>query len=113
MGSLQDVADLLAKMTRPEKAQVLQCVVRNLGDAFPGIENSPDVCGGDACIVRTRIPVWLLEQARHNRGGAPHGLPHSEGRGSGQRVGIRTRAPAADRAEHRRERGCLRLGGTP
>jgi uncharacterized protein (DUF433 family) len=22
------------------------------------------VCGGEACIVRTRIPVWLLEQAR-------------------------------------------------
>ena len=33
-------------------------------DAFPGIDAHPDVCGGDACIVRTRIPVWLLEQAR-------------------------------------------------
>jgi uncharacterized protein (DUF433 family) len=22
------------------------------------------VCGGEPCIVRTRIPVWLLEQAR-------------------------------------------------
>jgi uncharacterized protein (DUF433 family) len=25
----------------------------------------PDVCGGEPCIVRTRIPVWLLVQARH------------------------------------------------
>jgi uncharacterized protein (DUF433 family) len=24
----------------------------------------PDVCDGEACIVRTRIPVWLPEQAR-------------------------------------------------
>ena len=24
----------------------------------------PDVCGGEPCIVRTRIPVRLLEQAR-------------------------------------------------
>ena len=38
--------------------------MRDLGDAFPGIESSPDVCGGEPCIVRTRIPVWLLVQAR-------------------------------------------------
>ncbi len=24
----------------------------------------PGVCGGDAVVVRTRIPVWLLEKAR-------------------------------------------------
>src|SRR5215210_2397281 len=28
------------------------------------IESRPGVAGGDPCIVRTRIPVWLLEQAR-------------------------------------------------
>ncbi len=32
--------------------------------AFPGIDSNPAVCGGEACIVRTRIPVWVLEQAR-------------------------------------------------
>lgn len=26
-----------------------------------GIESHPDVCGGSACIVNTRIPVWLLK----------------------------------------------------
>jgi uncharacterized protein (DUF433 family) len=31
---------------------------------FPGIESIPGVQGGDPCIVRTRIPVWVLEQAR-------------------------------------------------
>ena len=39
-------------------------MVRDLGDSFPGIESNPDVCGGEPCIVRTRIPVWLLVQAR-------------------------------------------------
>jgi uncharacterized protein (DUF433 family) len=29
-----------------------------------GIESIPGVCGGEPCIVRTRIPVWVLEQAR-------------------------------------------------
>jgi uncharacterized protein (DUF433 family) len=51
-------------MTRGEKAQLLQLVVRDLGDAFPGIESTPGVAGGEPCIVRTRIPIWLLEQAR-------------------------------------------------
>ena len=51
-------------MTPAEKAQVLQSVVRELGDAFPGIESTPGVCGGDPCIVRTRIPVRALEQYR-------------------------------------------------
>ena len=35
-----------------------------MSDALPGIESSPGVCGGESCIVRTRIPVWILEQAR-------------------------------------------------
>ncbi|WP_395744277.1 DUF433 domain-containing protein [Prosthecobacter sp.] len=29
-----------------------------------GIEHTPGVCGGDACIASTRIPVWSLEQSR-------------------------------------------------
>ena len=35
-----------------------------MADDFAGIEARPDVCGGEACIVRTRLPVWVLEQAR-------------------------------------------------
>src|ERR1041384_12105 len=65
MTALEETETLLARMTRAEKAQVLQWVVRDLGDAFPGIESRPGVCGGVPVIVRTRIPVWLLEQARH------------------------------------------------
>ncbi|MFM9951451.1 MAG: DUF433 domain-containing protein [Saprospiraceae bacterium] len=32
---------------------------------IPGIEKTPGVCGGSACIVRTRIPVWLLVEAKN------------------------------------------------
>ena len=28
------------------------------------MDSIPDVCGGEPCIVRTRIPVWLLVRAR-------------------------------------------------
>ena len=64
MTKLETAERLLSELTRAEKAQVLQWVVRDLGDAFPGIESRQDVCGGEACVVRTRIPVWLLVQAR-------------------------------------------------
>ena len=46
------------------KAQVLQWVAHDLGTHSPGIETTPGVCGGEPCVVRTRIPVWVLVQAR-------------------------------------------------
>lgn len=61
----EDWRHMLSTMSRAEKAQLLQWIVRDLGDAFPGIESNPLVCGGESCIVRTRIPVWLLVQARN------------------------------------------------
>jgi uncharacterized protein (DUF433 family) len=64
MSSLHDFERQLESLTRGEKAQLLQWVARDLGDAFPGIESTPGVCGGEPCIVRTRIPVWILERAR-------------------------------------------------
>jgi uncharacterized protein (DUF433 family) len=64
MNILQEAEKLLSVMTRAEKAQLLQWVVRDLGDAFPDIESRTGVCGGEPCIVRTRIPIWVLEQAR-------------------------------------------------
>ena len=67
MNTLQEAEKLLAGMTRAEKADLLQKVVRDLWDAFPGVESIPGVCGGEPCIVRTRIPVWVLEQARRLR----------------------------------------------
>jgi uncharacterized protein (DUF433 family) len=64
MSALEAAEELLAKMTRAEKAQLLRWTANDLGDAFPGIESRPDVCGGEPCVVRTRIPVWVLEQSR-------------------------------------------------
>jgi uncharacterized protein (DUF433 family) len=61
---VKEAERLLGAITRAEKAQVPQLVVRDLGDAFPGIDSVPGVCGGEPCIVRTRIPVWLLVEAR-------------------------------------------------
>jgi hypothetical protein len=62
MTLLQQAEKLLFTMTPAEKNQLLQWVVRDMGGAFPGIESTSGVCGGDPCIVRTRIPIWLLVQ---------------------------------------------------
>lgn len=64
MTSMQTAEHLLSKMNRAEKAQLLQWIARDIGDAFPGIDSSPKICGGEPRIVRTRIPVWLLVQYR-------------------------------------------------
>lgn len=64
MTTLQQAENLLSSLTRAEKAQLVQLVINDLGDAYPGIENRIGVCGGEPCITRTRIPVWVLEQAR-------------------------------------------------
>ncbi|MEX0643446.1 MAG: DUF433 domain-containing protein, partial [Pirellulales bacterium] len=64
MSKLEDAERVVAELSPSDKAQLIQSVVRELVDAIPGVESNPSVCGGEACIVRTRIPVWVLEQAR-------------------------------------------------
>jgi len=64
MSKVEEAEKLLSDMTRGEKAKLLQRLADDLGDAFPGIDSAPGVCGGAPCVVRTRIPVWVLEQAR-------------------------------------------------
>jgi uncharacterized protein (DUF433 family) len=64
MTALRQVQLLLGQLTRAEKAAVLQDVVQDLGDAFPGVESRKGVCGGEPCIVRTRIPIWVLHRMR-------------------------------------------------
>jgi uncharacterized protein (DUF433 family) len=64
MSESASLADFVSQLSPGEKAQLLQIVVRDLGQAFPGIDSDPAVCGGEPCIVRTRIPVWMLVRAR-------------------------------------------------
>jgi uncharacterized protein (DUF433 family) len=62
--TLVELESQLASLTRAEKAEVLQRLALELANTWPGIERTPSVASGDACIVRTRIPVWTLEQYR-------------------------------------------------
>ena len=54
----------LAALSKAEKAEVVERLAQEIGDAWPGIEKTPGVLGGAACVVRTRIAVWVLEGYR-------------------------------------------------
>lgn len=54
----------ISSLSRNEKVELLQWLVKDLSDTFSGIEKTAGVCGGAACIRQTRIPVWVLENAR-------------------------------------------------
>jgi uncharacterized protein (DUF433 family) len=64
MSTVEEAEKLLSRMTPGEKAQLLQRVAQESKDAYPGIDTIAGLCGGEPVIVRTRIPVWVLEQAR-------------------------------------------------
>jgi len=62
--SMQSIEPQISRLSRAEKAELLQRLAREVGNAWAGIENTAGVSGGEACIVRTRIPVWTLENYR-------------------------------------------------
>jgi len=64
MPTLQEAEGLISSMAAGEKAQLLRWIARDFDGAFPGIESDPEVAGGEPCILRTHIPVWVLVQAR-------------------------------------------------
>jgi len=62
MSTVQEIE--VSKMSRAEKVELLQILVRDLSGEFEGIEKTEGVCGGAARIRKTRIPVWILVNAR-------------------------------------------------
>ncbi len=67
-GSVRLLAPL-PEWLRPGRNHVLLVMAEGRQFAEPrtpmqGIEMTKNVCGGDACIANTRVPVWSLEQSR-------------------------------------------------
>jgi uncharacterized protein (DUF433 family) len=60
MTALERATAILPDMSQNELAQLVQRAAQKIAVDFPGIEKTPGVCGGSACIIRTRIPVWSL-----------------------------------------------------
>jgi uncharacterized protein (DUF433 family) len=61
---LQELEAQLLTLSASEKAQVIQTLIQALGNDSRGITKNPGICGGNACIANTRIPIWTLVEAR-------------------------------------------------
>ena len=60
----QELEKQLLKLTKPEKAEIIQRLTKTISSGAKGITKTLGVCGGEACIAETRIAVWLLFEAR-------------------------------------------------
>jgi len=60
MTAFQKLEQLLPSISPAEKAQLLVQISGVSTALFPGIEKTEGVCGGSACVIRTRVPVWSL-----------------------------------------------------
>ncbi len=62
--TLKETEIAITGLSSAEKKQLLKWLERDIENEFAGIEKNISIMGGSACIRNTRIPVWLLEQAR-------------------------------------------------
>ena len=62
--SLAELEKKISELSHAEKARLVQKLGDELGWEWLGIEKTPGVVDGNARIVRTRIPVWVLEAYR-------------------------------------------------
>jgi uncharacterized protein (DUF433 family) len=65
--SFDAIRDAVLHLPKGDQMRLLAVVALEVADAHPGIDFNERICGGSARIMRTRIPVWLLESLR--RGG--------------------------------------------
>ena len=62
--TIRELEPSLRRLNRAEKAELVRKLVQEMANVWPGIEKTAGVSGGEACVTRTRIPVWTLEHYR-------------------------------------------------
>ena len=63
--TIKQLETQLLALSPTEKAEIINILAHSLNQNWRGITKTRNVCGGDACIARTRIPVWVLVNARN------------------------------------------------
>ncbi len=61
---LKELEPQLLALSDEEKAQVIQLLSHGKTTLGRGVEKTPGVCGGSACIAGKRITIWGLVEAR-------------------------------------------------
>ncbi|MEZ4987602.1 MAG: DUF433 domain-containing protein [Saprospiraceae bacterium] len=64
MTTLEKLSLEISALPPTQQRQLLSELVTNMNLAHVGINHTPGVCGGRACIRDTRIPVWMIIEAK-------------------------------------------------
>ena len=64
ISTYDDVREAVLHLPKGDQARILAVMAMEMTDAHPGIDFQSNVCGGSARVIRTRIPVWLLDSLR-------------------------------------------------
>jgi uncharacterized protein (DUF433 family) len=79
MPQVEELLPQIELLDPVEREQVLASLLKSMGPEYqsaagsksvggplqtPAVVSTPGVCGGSARLIRTRIPVWLLERMR-------------------------------------------------
>ena len=62
--TLKELKQHLLALSPSEKVKAIELLAQSLSNTFQGIEKTLGVCGGEARITNTRIPIWVLVEAR-------------------------------------------------
>jgi uncharacterized protein (DUF433 family) len=66
MTAIEQARSALNQLSISEQQELLEEIAHKSLEIAPRIFRTFGVSGGDPCIRRTRIPVWLLEEGRRN-----------------------------------------------
>ena len=66
INTLKETERAVAGLSPADKTRLLEWLAQVVENVVPGIEKRSEIMSGAACIRQTRIPVWLLEQARRS-----------------------------------------------
>jgi uncharacterized protein (DUF433 family) len=86
--TIKELEPQLLALSDSEKVQVVQLLSQGKTSLIQGIEKTPGVCGGSACVTGTRITVWGLVESQLI-GYSEADLSYSFGNQSSQCLGIR------------------------
>ncbi|NEQ36576.1 MAG: DUF433 domain-containing protein [Okeania sp. SIO3I5] len=62
--TIKELETQLLALTPTEQAEAIEILTKIINNDSSRITKTTGVCGGDACIENTRIPVWLLVSLR-------------------------------------------------
>ncbi len=63
--TVKEIENTLLSLSPSEKAEAILILAKSINKQWRGITKTAGVCGGDACIEGTRIPIWVLVNARN------------------------------------------------